>query len=176
MENASEAIKMAGAIMIFTMALAVVMNMFTSARAAADGVMNRNDYTKTYYAAQDTAESLNFDLAYQKVVGIDEVLATMYNYYTEGTTILFYTAEGDQGENSNLNENVYLNNDDIQPIVLYYTEANRTQLTKSSLNIQSYTYNRGDTNNPSAAQRAIFGLSSSDEIIRNEPWTAGNTE
>ena len=94
-----------------------------------------------------------------------------------GKNVFTVTIEDDgKGFIANLNENVYLNNNEIQPIVLYYTEANRTQLTKSSLNIESYTYNRGDTDDPNVAQRAIFGLSSSDEIIRNEPWTAGNTE
>ena len=78
MENASEALKMAGAIILFTMALASVMNTFTQARAASDAVLNKNDYLKTYYSADATAEGNGFDpknnhfnLAYQKIVGVD---------------------------------------------------------------------------------------------------------
>lgn len=192
MENAAQAIKMAGAIIVFTMALAVVMNAFTAARAAADGVMNKKDYTKTYYAADETAEETNeayknYDLAVQKIVGIDEVIATMYNYRKEGTTILFYTAKSDKdiGDDFNLNASVYGNDvsaPKVKPLILYYTEALPYALAKSSLGLEKYSVNNTSGSvsstamSPSLRQRAIYGLSSSDEITRNEPWIGDDTQ
>ena len=191
MENASEALKMAGAIILFTMALASVMNTFTQARAASDAVLNKNDYLKTYYSADATAEGNGFDdknnhfnLAYQKIVGVDEVISTMYNYRSEGTTILFYTAKAKvDNVDARTSETIYEGNFDernyqIDPVVLYYTEAIPSVLAKSSLNLESYTYRNQDrTINPTKiSNRAIFGLSASDELTRQEPWTGGDAE
>ena len=191
MENASEALKMAGAIILFTMALASVMNTFTQARAASDAVLDKNDYLKTYYSADATAEgngfndkNNHFNLAYQKIVGVDEVISTMYNYRSEGTTILFYTAKAkDDNVDARTSETIYEDNFDertykIEPVVLYYTEAIPSVLAKSSLNLVPYTYRdeQGHIIPYVNANRAIFGLSASDELTRQEPWTGGDAE
>ena len=90
MENASDAILMAGAMLIFVIALTVAMTVFSQARATIDMVAYVSDETN-YYEYLDTTNSNN---AKYRTVGLETVIPTLYNYYKENYTVVFLDSNG----------------------------------------------------------------------------------
>ena len=146
MENASEAIKMAAAVLVFMLALSLAIVMFSRARAASVSVMDKGGVQSFY-----NSEKLNN----YKIVGIDTVIPTLYSYFQENVTILFYQAKIEGGVLS-----------DLKPLPLYYTETLKEDLKNSRLDAKSV--------NNSYDQRAIYGLDNNDEMTRREPWTGSD--
>lgn len=144
MENASEALKMGAAVLIFVMAISISIFAFTKVRQASTAIMDKFD-DKSYYSDD------NVDIQTNRKVGIETIIPTLYSYYDSNTTILFYVGEG-------FDENTY-SFDTISEMTLYYSEALETDLKKSSL------INEKDGN------RAIYGLDIHDELTRREPWS-----
>lgn len=145
MENAADALKMAAAVLIFVIALSTAMFGFTKARQAASAVMSKSDNTRYY-------DSNNIDVLDSRIVGIETVIPTLYSYFKEGYTVLFY--KGSIDDKGNLNGS-------ITPMTLYYTEALPNNLTNSRLRVSE----RSD-------ERRIYGLDSDDESVRREPWAS----
>ena len=53
MENASEAIKIAGSILLFVIAVSVIIFSFTNVRVTADTILDyRNQFIKNYYQTE----------------------------------------------------------------------------------------------------------------------------
>lgn len=163
MENASDALKMAAAMFIFVLALSGTIYAFTKAREASASIMGKTDTDKIYYISDD--------LHFEKIVGVDTVIANIYSYFQTQDTILFYTGNynGSSGQVT-----------DIKPMILYYTEASEvtnyngdSYLNKSYLRVD----NSGNPLNPnkdedkSKNSRGIYGLDLNDENTRSERWT-----
>lgn len=89
MENASDAIIMAGAMLIFVIALTVAMTVFSQARATIDMVAYVSDETN-FYEYLNTANSN----AKYRIVGLETVIPTLYKYYKENYTIVFLDSNG----------------------------------------------------------------------------------
>lgn len=85
MENASEAIIMAGAVLIFVIALTVAMTVFSQARSTVDTVVYATDKTN-YYEYLDIDVSNNIK---NRIVGLETVIPTLYKYYKENYTVVF---------------------------------------------------------------------------------------
>ena len=152
-ENASDALKIAAAVLLFVMALSLTIMAFTKARQAASSVMERLDGNQEYYDADNIKLGDNiYNITSNRRVGSETVIPTLYSYYKEGYTILFYTGSIDDSGNLAT---------DIKPMVLYCSESLDTQLQKSSLAIKS---NGSNT-------REIYGLDINDELTRQEPWS-----
>lgn len=158
MENASEALKMGAAVLIFVMAISISIFAFTKVRQASTAIMDKFD-DKSYYSDDNVAIQTN------RIVGIETIIPTLYSYYDSNTTILFYVGEG-------FDENTY-SFTSIKEMPLYYSEALgsdvlsknylKNDLDKSLLNISN------DPNDDN--YRAIYGLDIHDELTRREPWS-----
>ena len=151
MENASEAIKMAVAGFIFLIALATAMIMFSRARATSTSIID-NSGIQSYY------ESSNLDDL--KIVGVETIIPTLYSYFNENVTVLFYRGSIVTNEKG---KKVLAN---IQPLPVYFTEALKSDLDKSNL--------RAKEINSSMFERAIYGFDNNDEMTRKEPWTGSD--
>lgn len=155
-ENVSDALKMAAAILIFVSALTITIMSFSKARKAATSVMKKLSSLQTYYDINNIylGEDKYNVTSYRKV-GSEIVIPTMYSYYKQGYTIVFYTG--------NIDNNNNIVADSIKPLTLYYTEALNNQLQKSSLAIID--------SNTNTNTKAIYGIDVNDEITRQEPWS-----
>lgn len=123
MENATEALKMAGSVLLFVLALSVIIPLFGQARLTADTVMGYSDREHEYYGS-DLDEDFFFyksdnDVDGGKVpedhkvrtVGIDTIIPMIYRSYKENTKILFTNAGG-----SAYNLYMYSKNGPLEPV------------------------------------------------------------
>ncbi len=154
MENATDALKMAAAVLIFVGALSLAMMSLTKAKQASQSLITTDEVS--CYSYKSSFSNVNFSSV--REVGIDTVIPNIYSYYQNFNTILFYTAS-----DSTLS--------DIKPMVLYYTEAldysndgSTTQLDKSILRAAKVE------NSGISDGKAIYGLDINDERAREEPW------
>ena len=85
MENASEALKMAGAMLIFVMALSITIVSFSAARRASDSIVSTYGELTTFYDYE-----LYQNTGSYREVKSDEIVANLYSYYQSNNTILFY--------------------------------------------------------------------------------------
>jgi len=89
MENASDAIIMAGAMLIFVIALTVSMTVFSQVRSASDDIIFSTD-PANYYEYLDT-EGTNVK---NRIVGLETIIPTLYKYYKENYTVVFLDRTG----------------------------------------------------------------------------------
>ena len=155
MENATDALKMGVAVLIFVAALSVAIMALSRAKQASDALITTT--SPITYSYGNGTSSNNFISV--REVGIDEVIPNIYSYYQNYDTILFYTAYYNRTANTLT---------DLTPITLYYTDAlnnsnnsNDTPLNKSILRVDGSRNNRG-----------IYGLDINDERARQEPWAS----
>lgn len=153
MENATHAIKMAFAIFVFLAALSIAVFAFTKVRQTSAQIAQAAD-EKEYYDRLALSESDTSSLASSsRIVGVETVIPTLYRYYKENYTVVFYRGTGYNPVNGSF--------ESIEPLVLYYTETPDNYLSKSSLLVETAGKGRG-----------VFGFDKQDEQARNEPWNA----
>lgn len=153
MENASHAIKMAFAILVFVSALSIAMFSFSKIMQTSSKILADSD-EREYYdrLTLDETESSAWKSS-SRIVGVETVIPTLYRYYKEDYTVVFYRGTGYNNTNGQFNN--------IEPMTIYYTETPDNYLRKSSLLIKS-----------EGGGRAVFGFDKQDEQARNEPWNA----
>ena len=152
MENAVEALKMGFAVLVLITALSLTIYSFTRVRETSAQITAEAD-VKQYYqqlTLNETEDSANVQA--NRIVGVETVIPTLYRYYKENYTILFYKGTGYNEANGTFEQ--------ITPMPLYYTETSAEYLNGSTL-----TTNESDG-------RAIFGFDIQDEQVRREPWSA----
>lgn len=110
MENAVEALKTAAAVLIFVIAITVSFTMFSKAKATADAIITSKDKQEYLEAAEldngilytsseaiskagdteDQSAISGMTTKGDRIVGIDDVISTIYRYYLEkyGVTIM----------------------------------------------------------------------------------------
>ncbi len=157
MENAVDAMKMAFAMLVFVVALSLSMYSFTMVRQTSAKITQDADL-KEYYdrlSLNETSEQTGYATsavaASSRVVGVETVIPSLYRYYKENYTVLFYAGTGYDSNTGKF--------ESIEPLTLYHTETDEKYLEKSSL------VNPTDT-------RGIFGFDIQDEQVRREPWSA----
>lgn len=153
MENAVEALKMGFAVLVLIAALSLAIFSFTKVRETTDAITSQADI-KEYYqqlSLDETGVSSNNALS-SRIVGVETIIPTLYRYYKENYTILFYV-----GEKYNKDTGKFEGN--ITPMTIYYSEASDEYLKKSTLTVNS-------------SSTAIYGFDIQDEQIRREPWSA----
>ena len=158
MENAVEALKMGFAVLVLIAALSLAIFSFTKVRETTDAITSGADI-KEYYkqlSLEDTGVSSNNALS-SRIVGVETIIPTLYRYYKENYTILFYV-----GYNYNEDNGTFSS---IVPMTLYYSEANKSYLQNSTLTVDSISSNGNNDG-------AIYGFDIQDEQIRREPWSA----
>ena len=158
MENAIEALKMGFAVLVLIAALSLAIFSFTKVRETTDAITSRADI-KEYYQQLSLGETgvSNNNALSSRIVGVETIIPTLYRYYKENYTILFYV-----GYNYNEDTGSFSN---IVPMTLYYSEANKNYLQNSTLTVDSISSNGNDDG-------AIYGFDIQDEQIRREPWSA----
>ena len=100
MENAVEALKIAFAVLMFCGALALSISSFSSARTAAEAIINMRD-RETEYTYVEPSDNLT------RTVGVETIVPSMYRAYSENIEIYFFDASGN-------------------PLTLYYKTDNNT--------------------------------------------------
>ena len=87
MENAVDAIKMAGSMLVFALALSVAMYAFTATSNAAQAISFYADESNYYSNLR-----LNGDMDYNitRVVKAETIIPTLYRYYKENFSVRFY--------------------------------------------------------------------------------------
>lgn len=142
MESATDALKMAAAVLIFVGALSMAIMAFTKARQAATNMLGKEKIV-TYYDLEDKYTK-------NREVSIDTVISNMYSYKNTRTTILFYIGTVDSDNNIT----------SIERLKLYNTNSLENEKKNSFL------LSDGPTST------GIYGLDITDERTRNEPWTS----
>lgn len=152
MENAVEALKMGFAVLVLITALSLTIYSFTRVRETSAQITAEADVRQYYQqlTLNETEGSTNAQA--NRIVGVETVIPTLYRYYKENYTILFYKGTGYNEANGTFEQ--------ITPMPLYYTETSAEYLNGSTL-----TTNEFDG-------RAIFGFDIQDEQVRREPWSA----
>ena len=89
MENAVDALKMAFAIFVFTMALSLSIFMFNKAKATSDEVLASSDVTRF----MEYIESSQM-IGDERIVGLETIIPTLYKYYKENYTVIFLNPDG----------------------------------------------------------------------------------
>ena len=88
MENATDALKMAFAVIVFVMALTIAVMMFSQLNQVSKLVVSSSDITKyyEYKIAKDEEQT--------RIVGLETIIPTLYKYYKENYTVLFLDKGG----------------------------------------------------------------------------------
>lgn len=92
MDNATDALKMAGSVLLFVLALTVAINAFGLARQTADIVLSFKDReteyidTDNYYKADDNNKN--------RKVGLETVIPAIYRSFKENYRIVFIKSDG----------------------------------------------------------------------------------
>ena len=82
MENAAEALKMAGGVLIFVLALSICINAFTNTRQGIDNIVLYSDREfLTTYVEQNKGT--------KRIVGAESIVPTIYRAYKENIKIKF---------------------------------------------------------------------------------------
>lgn len=150
MENASDAIIMAGAVLIFVIALSVAMTVFSQARETVDSVVYASDRTNYYeYLDMDISNNIK-----NRIVGLETIIPTLYKYYKENYTVVFLDENG-------------------RGMKLYETETNQDNWSKDTDgNIKTFT----TTKYPNMRKTEICSFDVNEELVRREPWVGDPIE
>ena len=157
MENATDALKMAAAMLIFVAALSLTITMLTQARQTSATVMENSDKNKMYY------DNLNYTS--EREVGIETVITNCYLYFKNYNTILFYVGHIETDTDTG-KESVVIDH----KLPLYCTESFPiidTTSKKEKINSNLLINNEDGTDLNS---RQVYGLDINDERNRKEPW------
>ena len=152
MENITEALKMAAAILLFVGALSLTIATFTKVRQTSAAVMENSDKNTSFYD--------NIDYSSEKIVGLETIVTNCYLYYKNYNTILFYTGHLDSDNNLVIDRKMPLYNTESLPV-----DDEKTGKKKINSNLLINNIDGTDL-----SRREIYGLDINDERSRKEPW------
>lgn len=155
MENAVEALKMSFAVIVLIAALSLAMYSFTRVRETSAQITDEADQRQYYrqLTLNETEGSAN--ALSTRIVGVETIIPTLYRYYKENYTVLFYKGENYDSTNGSFGS--------ITPMTIYYTETSDGYLKSSSIAKKNVSGNN---------TREIYGFDIQDEQVRREPWSA----
>ncbi len=147
MENATDALYIAFAVIIFVIALTITMVMFSRLGEVSGVAISSSDITEFYeYEGADINKA-------NRTVGLETIIPTLYKYYKENYTVIFLKKDG-------------------TPLGLYNSETNR-DLWGNGTN--DNTGNIGKYYSSNSDYEKVCSFDVDEEITRHEPWT-GTTE
>ena len=141
MENVTDALKIAFAVFVFIIGLGVAMHMFSLARQTSEFVLQTADRTKYYSyetvelddygnrktvlrtADGDIIEDIGLTGEY-RIVGLETIIPTVYNYSKENYSIAFFEKSG----TSISKLNIYKSPTTGDPINILDLDAERTRV------------------------------------------------
>lgn len=121
MENAADALKMAGAVLIFVLALSIIIFAFSQARQTSDTILTYRD-RETMYVESDYYYTSNQS---ERVVSFETVIPSIFRVYLENYKIVF---EG-------LKKPIYKIKNGDNNLVAKYTLDSEQNLTHTYRNI-----------------------------------------
>ena len=83
MENVADALKIAFAIFVFVTATTIIFVMIGRVKSTSDVVLYYSDKTNFYDHYEDTSK----DSKGNRIVGVSDIVATLYRYYTESVAV-----------------------------------------------------------------------------------------
>jgi len=90
MENASQALKMAGAVLLFVLALSVAIVSFGQVRETADTILDHKDREVQYIDGDEYMDYFYYkSTGTERTVGLEAVIPTIYRAYIENYKIVF---------------------------------------------------------------------------------------
>ena len=89
MENAVEALKMAGSVLIFVIALSVAILALTQAREGIDAVLKYSDRESSRIDNDERFYYVSSDDNKNRIVGLETIIPTIYRAYKENFKIVF---------------------------------------------------------------------------------------
>lgn len=153
MENATHALLMAFAVIVFVIALTVSMVSFNNVKRVSDIVLYTKDETN-YYEYQGAKNKA----AENRIVGLETIIPTLYKYYKENYTVVFKKGKYDYDTGE-------ISNSEYLPV--YKTSANRNwQASYNTLMNTKYEIDKPN--------EQIFSFDLDEETLRHEPWTGSN--
>ena len=87
MENATEALKIAGFTLLFVAALSIAMVTIMQAKRTSQDVLSYSD--KTRYSSNIESDTSKFENG-NRIVNVYDIILTLYRYYQEKYIVLFY--------------------------------------------------------------------------------------
>lgn len=90
MENATDALHMAAAVLIFVVALTISINAFSEARMTATTILDRQDREYSYTYVEDNGTT-------ERIVGLESIVPSIYKAYKENYKIVFKDNEDTDG-------------------------------------------------------------------------------
>ena len=91
MENAVEALKMAGFMLLFIIALSINMITLTQAKTTADSLVKNQDRQQSYQYIEVTGD---LSKSLSRTVTLADIIPTLYRYAQEDYAVQFYTSSG----------------------------------------------------------------------------------
>lgn len=91
MENAVEALKMAGFMILFIIALSITMITLTQAKTTADSLVKNQDRQQSYQYIEVTGD---LSKSLSRTVTLADIIPTLYRYAQEDYAVQFYTSSG----------------------------------------------------------------------------------
>lgn len=159
MENAVEALKMAFAVMLLTLALSLSIAFFSKARSTSEIVLQSSDKMAYYdYTRYDLPE----DPSGNRIVSYETIIPTLYKYNKERYKVVFKQGKYDSSTGTL---------SDVTPLPIYSTTTNPKNWNKNYINDFDGTSNKDSTN----PELRICSFDIIEETQRNEPWI-GNAE
>lgn len=119
MENMSEALILGFSVLIFVIALTISMSMFAMARSTSDFVLHRSDKTN-YYTYDRFADENEVEESKERIVGIEDIVPTLYRYYKENYRVEFY----------------YIQNNELKEIEIYKSKMTNPQTSINYLDVE----------------------------------------
>ena len=91
MENAVEALKMAGFMLLFIIAISITMITLTQAKTTADSLVKNQDRQQSYQYIEVTGD---LSKSLSRTVTLADIIPTLYRYAQEDYAVQFYTSSG----------------------------------------------------------------------------------
>lgn len=139
MENATEALIIAFAVIVFVIALSSSMMVMGQAKETADYVFYANDKT-------NFREDIDVKSADVRIVGMDAIIPTIYRQFKENFNVIILDKDG-------------------KKVAVYngFEESQLMNMTKTKMDTQKYTYDRTEYHKYDSRFDKVIWLGSNDE-------------
>lgn len=127
MENAVEALKMAGFMLLFIIALSITMITLTQAKTTADSLVRNQDRQQSYQYIEVTGD---LSRSLSRTVTLADIIPTLYRYAQEDYAVQFYTSSGSPlyiYESGQIKNGVHVKKNDLDLDTEHWLENGETR-------------------------------------------------
>ena len=127
MENAVEALKMAGFMILFIIALSITMITLTQAKITADSLVKNQDRQQSYQYIEVTGD---LSKSLSRTVTLADIIPTLYRYAQEDYAVQFYTSSGSPlyvYESGQIKNGVHVKKNDLDLDTEHWLENGETR-------------------------------------------------